>query len=239
MIEKGIDVVFYYIVLAVGVVVSLIFCYQRRLGFSVKNLLFKSVSSLCYLLTAVFALIENSSAYTYGSLIIMGGALGLVGDILLDLKGIYKREEKIYLKGGFIFFLIGHIFYICALVYSLKIKWWIVLASAVISAIIGIATVAMANIMKVHYGAYRKIVAIYVAFLAMTMLTSVCAAVISSFQKGYVLMAIGSVLFLLSDAVLSNTFFGRGKDKPRHLFINHFLYYAGQYLIAASVMFVK
>ena len=50
-------------------------------------------------------------------------------------------------------------------------------------------------------------------------------------------MAIGSILFLLSDAVLSNTFFGRGKDKPFHLFINHFLYYAGQYLIAASVVF--
>lgn len=229
---------FYYIVLAVGVVVSLVFCYQRRLGFSIKNLLFKSVSSLCYLLTAVFALIHNSDAYTYGSLIIMGGALGLVGDILLDLKGIYKQHESTYLKGGFIFFLVGHIFYTCAVIYSLKIKWWLVLISAVVSAVVGIATVAMANVMKVHYGAYRRIVAVYVAFLTMTTVTSILAAVISKFQKGYILMAIGATLFLLSDLVLSGTFFGRGKDKPQHLFINHFLYYAGQYLIAASVMFV-
>ena len=100
----------YYIVLSVGVLVSLIFCFKRSKGYSVNNLIFKSVSSLCYLLTAVFALITNWQAYTYGSLVIMGGALGLVGDILLDLKGIYKNEEKIYLKGGFIFFLIGHIF---------------------------------------------------------------------------------------------------------------------------------
>lgn len=230
---------FYYIVLAVGVVVSLIFCYQRRLGFSIKNLLFKSVSSLCYLLTAVFALIHNSGAYTYGSLIIMGGALGLVGDILLDLKGVYKQDEKVYLKGGFIFFLVGHIFYTCAVIYSLRIKWWLVLISVVVSAVIGYATVAMANVMKVHYGAYRRIVAVYVAFLAMTTVISIIAVFVSSFQKGYILMAVGSVLFLLSDAVLSNTFFGRGKDKPIHYFINHFLYYAGQYLIAASVMFVK
>lgn len=230
---------FYYIVLAVGVVVSLMFCYQRRLGFSVKNLLFKSVSSLCYLLTAVFALIENSSAYIYGSLIIMGGALGLVGDILLDLKGIYRQQEKTYLNAGFMFFLVGHIFYICAVVYSVKMKWWLVLLAAVVSIVIGVGNVAMANVMKVHYGAYRKIVAVYVAFLAMTMITSVISAIVSGFAKGYVLMAVGSVLFLLSDVVLSNTFFGRGKDKPRHLFINHFLYYAGQYLIAASVMFVK
>lgn len=230
---------FYYAVLGVGVVVSFIFCYQRRKGFSVNNLLFKSVSSLCYLLTAVFALINNKDAYTYGSLIIMGGALGLVGDILLDLKGIYKSEEKIYLKGGFIFFLVGHIFYTCAIIYSLKIKWWLVLIAAVVSVLIGIGTVLSANLMKVHYGAFRRIVAVYVAFLAMTTVTSVISVFVSHFQKGYVLLMIGSVLFLLSDAVLSNTFFGRGKDKPIHFFINHFLYYAGQYLIAASVMFVK
>jgi len=228
----------YYIVLAVGVVVSFIFCIERRLGFSIKNLIFKSVSSLCYLLTAVFALINNSSAYTYGSLIIMGGALGLVGDILLDLKGIYKKDEKVYLKGGFIFFLVGHIFYESAIIYSLKIKWWIVVLSAVVSIIAGIATVLMANIMKVHYGAYRRIVAVYCSFLAMTLVVSVVAAVFSGFKKGYIIMAVGALLFLLSDAVLSSTFFGRGKDKQHHLFINHFLYYAGQYLIAASVMFM-
>lgn len=229
----------YYIVLSVGVVVSLVFCYQRRLGFSIKNLLFKSVSSLCYLLTAVFALIDNVNAHTYGSLIIMGGALGLVGDILLDLKGIYKKDERVYLKGGFIFFLVGHIFYIAAIVYSIKLKWWIVLLGAAVSAVIGVLTVLSANLMKVHYGAYRKIVAVYVAFLAMTTVMSATAMIVSSFEKGYVLMAVGSLLFLLSDAVLSNTFFGRGKDKKHHLFINHFLYYAGQYLIAASIMFIK
>jgi len=169
----------------------------------------------------------------------MGGALGLVGDILLDLKGVYKQDEKVYLKGGFIFFLVGHIFYTCAVIYSLRIKWWLVLISVVVSAVIGYATVAMANVMKVHYGAYRRIVAVYVAFLAMTTVISIIAVFVNSFQKGYILMAVGSVLFLLSDAVLSNTFFGRGNDKPIHYFINHFLYYAGQYLIAASVMFVK
>lgn len=227
----------YYIVLPFGVVLSLVFCWKRRLGYSVNNLIFKSVSSLWYLLTAVFALISNPQAHTYGSLVIMGGALGLVGDILLDLKGIYKSEEKVYLKGGFIFFLIGHIFYFCAIIYSIKMKWWLVLIAAVVSAVIGILTVLLANVMKVHYGAYRRIVAIYVAFLAMTSIISVIAVFATHFQKAYVIMAIGSILFLLSDAVLSNTFFGRGKDKPFHLFINHFLYYAGQYLIAASVVF--
>jgi uncharacterized membrane protein YhhN len=230
----------YYFVLPFGLVVTLIFCFQRSKGFSISNLMFKSVSSMCYLLTAVFALLSNPSAYIYGSLIIFGGALGLVGDILLDLKGIYPKDKKAYLNGGFLFFLVGHIFYTSAVVYSLKIKAWIVAICAVVSIIIGVVTVLSANLMKVHYGAYRKIVCIYVAFLAMTTVTSIASVIVSHFAKGYVIMAIGAVLFLLSDVILSNTFFGKNvKVKGFHYFINHFLYYAGQYLIAASVLFMS
>ena len=132
----------YYIVLSIGLVVSLMFCIKRRKGFSVSNLMFKSVSSLCYLLTAAFALVMNSSANIYGSLIIFGGALGLVGDISLDLKGIYKKDESTYLIGGFIFFLIGHLFYSGAIIYSIKMKWWIVLICLAVSIAFSFANVA-------------------------------------------------------------------------------------------------
>ena len=228
----------YYVVLAVGVVVSLVFCYQRRLGFSVNNLIFKLTSSLCFLLTAVFALINNPSAHIYGSLIIMGGALGLVGDILLDLKGVYSNDMDIYLKGGFFAFLVGHIFYFGAIIYCTGMKWYLALACILAAILVGAVTVLLEKPMQVKYGKYKKIVFLYTTFLAITMLTSIVTMVTSGFQTGFILLAVGSVLFLLSDVVLSGTFFGVGKDKPHHYFINHFLYYAGQYLIAASVMFV-
>lgn len=228
----------YYIVLGLGLVVSLFFCIERRKGCSVKNLMFKSVSSLCYLLTAVFALVSNSDAYVYGSLIIFGGALGLVGDIALDLKGIYKRDASTYLIGGFIFFLIGHLFYSAAIIYSIRMKLWIILISFAVSVLISVCNIATAKITKVHFGAYRGIVFVYVIFMSFTMVLAVAAAIISHFSKDYILLAIGAVSFCLSDAILSSTFFGRGKDGSFYLFTNHFLYYAGQYLIAASVMFM-
>ena len=228
----------YYIVLSIGLVVSLMFCIKRRKGFSVSNLMFKSVSSLCYLLTAAFALVMNSSANIYGSLIIFGGALGLVGDISLDLKGIYKKDESTYLIGGFIFFLIGHLFYSGAIIYSIKMKWWIVLICLAVSIAISFANVAMSRVMKVHFGAYRNIVFGYVIFLSLTMVLAIAAVFLSHFEKKYILLAIGAICFTLSDAILSSTFFGRGKDGSLYLFTNHFLYYAGQYLIASSVMFM-
>ena len=92
--------------------------------------------------------------------------------------------------------------------------------------------------MKVHFGAYRRIVFLYVVFLALTMILSIAAVILSQFEKKYIILAIGAILFTLSDAILSGTFFGRNKDGKGYLFINHFFYYAGQYLIAASIMFM-
>ena len=146
----------YYVVLPFGLIMSLVFCILRRKGFSLQNLILKSISSLCYLLTAVFALVSNPDAYVYGSLIIFGGALGLVGDILLDLKGLYKKDESTYLMGGFIFFLVGHLFYSGAIIYQTRMKWWIVLLCCLGGVVFSFANNFMAKFMKIHFGAYRK-----------------------------------------------------------------------------------
>lgn len=228
----------YYIVLPFGLIMSFIFCVLRRTGFSLRNLILKSISSLCYLLTAVFALVSNPDAYIYGSLIIFGGALGLVGDILLDLKGLYKKDESTYLRGGFIFFLVGHLFYSGAIIFQTRMKWWLVLLCLLGGVIISIGNSIVSKFMKIHFGAYRKIVFTYVIFLSTTMILSIVSFFTLGLHKNFLLLSIGAICFTASDAVLSSTFFSRGKDGSFYLFINHFLYYAGQYLIAASVLFM-
>lgn len=227
----------YYVVLTLGVIFSCAFCILRMRGCSIQNLILKTISSLCFLLTGVFALINNPNAGTYGSVLIMGGALGLVGDILLDLKGIYKKDANAYLKGGFLFFLTGHLFYIGAIIYTMRLKWYLVLICALLSAAISAVTVASANIMKVHYGKFRRVVFEYVSVLTMTTLLSIASAYIYK-TKATIILAAGAILFLLSDAILSGMYFGKNQDtKPRRL-INHICYYAGQYLIMSSILFI-
>ena len=230
----------YYIVLTIGILVSFIFCLKRSKGFSINNLMLKAVSSCCYLLTAVFALLNNPDEYVYGSLIIFGGTLGLCGDIMLDLKGIYKKDESKYLYSGFIFFLIGHVFYAAAIIWQSEMykKWWIILICIAACVLFSWSNLLSAKITKVHFGAYRTIVFIYTIFLAMTMALGIAAAIITHFEKKYIILAVGAILFALSDVILSGTFFGRGKDRPVHYFTNHLTYYAGQYLIAASILFM-
>lgn len=226
----------YYVAMGIGVAVSLSFVFVRTSGNSVRNLIFKSIASLFFMLSAVFAVIENYNAAKYGSLIIMGGALSLVGDILLDLKGVYRKDANNYLRGGFSFFLVGHIFYTAAILYYHHIIWWQALLCFAIAVTVAVANVAGANILKIHYGKYRRVVVMYVVFLLMTNSTAICAAILTG-KKAMILAAIGATLFTLSDVVLNFTYFGKGFDSKPWLFLNHFLYYAGQYLIASSVFF--
>lgn len=94
---------YYYVSLAAGLIVSTIFLFFRANGANIKNLFFKTASSLCYLLTMAFAFIENPEFPVYGAFLMMGGALGLCGDIALDLKCIYHRMQTSILKPDFCF----------------------------------------------------------------------------------------------------------------------------------------
>ena len=227
----------YYLTLAAGIIVSVAFLFSRSKGVSVKNLFFKMGSSLCFLLTAVFAVIANPDNSFYGVLVLMGGILGLCGDVTLDLKFIYPKDDNEYLRSGFIFFAIGHIFYCGAIIWLNKLTWWWVLIGVAVSAVIAVVNTLAGKLIKVEYGKYKKIVTMYTFFLAATTVISIIAAILTG-STAMIVFAVGAVLFLLSDAVLCNTYFGKGWDKPIHIFINHLLYYAGQFVIASTIVFV-
>ena len=227
----------YYLTLAAGLIVTAGFLFSRSKGASVKNLFFKMASSLCFLLTAVFAVIANPNLASYGVLIIMGGILGLCGDVTLDLKFIYPKDNNEYLRSGFIFFAIWHIFYCAAIIWYNQLKWWWVLVCIAAAVVISVANTLSGKMLKLDFGKYRNIVIIYSSFLAATALISILAAVVTS-SVAMIVFAVGAVLFLLSDVVLCFTYFGKGWDKAPHIFINHLLYYAGQFLIASSIVFI-
>ena len=228
----------YYIVLPFCLAMSLVFCIRRGKGFSVSNLILKSISSLCFILTGVVATLVNPEAIIYGLLIIFGGVLGFLGDISLDLKGIYPQDEKTYMYAGFISFLVGHIFYSGAVIFTSKMKLWIILLCILIGIILAFCNYLSARITKLEFESYKAIVIIYSVVLFTTTAFAVAAAIVSGFAKEYVVFAIGLISFTLSDAILSMTFFGKNNDTFMYYFTNHLTYYAGQYLIAASILFI-
>ncbi|MBQ9229448.1 MAG: lysoplasmalogenase [Eubacterium sp.] len=226
----------YFVILGCGCIVTLIFCIKRAKGFSISNIMLKIASSLCFILTAVAALICNPGNYLYAGLIIFGLVLGMCGDITLDLKGLHENQKDSYMLSGFIFFLIGHIFYQAAIIYKAQIKAWIVLICIAGCILFSLLNLLSVKITKYVFGKYKFIVFLYTVFLALTTALSAVAMVVTGFDKAYVVLFVGAVLFMLSDLILSGTYFGTGQDKPIHYFTNHLTYYAAQYLIAATVL---
>jgi len=228
----------YFVLLGAGCIVTLIFCIKRARGFSISNIMLKIASSLCFILTGVAALICNPGNYLYAGLIIFGLVLGMCGDITLDLKGLHENHKDSYLLSGFIFFLIGHVFYQFAIVRKTGLKWWIVLLCVAGCILFSILNILSAKITKYEFGKYKFIVFLYTVFLALTTVLSAVSMFVTHFEAAYVVLTIGGVLFMLSDLILSGTYFGQGQDKPFHYFTNHLTYYAAQYLIAASILFI-
>ena len=227
----------YYLALAAGVLVATGFLFSRSKGASVKNLFFKMASSLCFLLTAVLAVIAKPETASYGALIIMGGILGLCGDTTLDLKFIYPKDNNAYLRSGFIFFAIGHLFFNAVLIWFNQLKWWWVLICVAAAFIIAVLNALSSKMLKVDFGKYRNIVIMYSTVLAATAIISVLSAIVTG-STAMIVFAVGAVLFLLSDVVLCFTYFGKGWDKPVHIFVNHLLYYAAQFLIASTIILI-
>lgn len=230
----------YYVFLPLALIFSFFFCLQRRKGYNLNNLFLKTISSIGFVFTAILAMIENPNAKIFGLFVIFGGVLGMLGDIFLDLKGIYINYADKYLNSGFMFFLIGHIFYSTTIIVQSKMQWWmcIICVALAIGTSVGNYFISE-KALKLDFGKFAKIVSTYVAFMSLTMYLAFAALIMSKFKSvEYILLSIGATLFTLSDAVLSGTYFGKGKDRPIDYFVNHFLYYGGQYLIASSVLFM-
>lgn len=173
-------------------------------------------------------------------LITMGAFFGLVGDILLDLKCVYKEESNFFLMSGFSSFLLGHIAYTASLIFSgnLFSRKIMLLILVGISVIIGAISVNIESILKVKFGKYKPIVAVYSGIIFFAVNVSILNIFTNGFHAENILIYLGLLIILGSDAILNSTYFGEGKNRKIDIVLNHVLYYIGQYLIALSAYFI-
>ena len=57
-------------------------------------------------------------------------------------------------------------------------------------------------------------------------------------NTGLLMMFIGGVLFAVSDLILNLTYFAEGHEQPFDLISNSVTYYAAQFIIAFSILFM-
>ena len=221
-----------------SLVFCIIFCCFRASKASVVTLALKTTSSIFFILCAVFA-IYQTGASMFGLMILVGLVFGLIGDIILDIKVMYPEQGNEYFIFGTCSFMIGHFFYFAsALIYNIDVLpnniLWNILASLGAAIVVTAIILLSSKKMGMNFGKMKWLVAIYSVVLTFMTAFSISIAI---FSPIFWIFAVGMIVFLLSDLVLSMQYFG-GRAEKVWIYVNHILYYLAQILLAVSILFL-
>jgi uncharacterized membrane protein YhhN len=228
--------VYPYLLIFLGAIALTLFLIARDRKGSVKALLYKTLTSFLFIAVAFASFMVNpgTGVAEFAMLIMMGLVCGLIGDILLDLKIMYKESSSLYQHGGMVAFLVGHLFYLAALIIYFGFNWMpVVIALALAIVIAGVSKF----VLKFNFAEHTINTYAY-SFILSYMMTQACyAAITQGFTACTALLAAGSILFLLSDLVLVMTYYDNKDSKP-FIAVNHILYYAAEFTIALSILYL-
>lgn len=185
----------------------------------------KTILSGLFILSAV---LQPHPLPAYFYILLTGLIFGLGGDVFLALP-----REKMFLF-GLVSFLLGHVCYVLCFFYVADLNPWTWAGSAVGLAVSGLVFFWL----RPHLGSMRMPVIAYIVVIT--------AMVIGAFSvfgdtglnlTGRLMVLLGAVSFYFSDLFVARDRFLRTEFFNRLLGLP--LYYAGQFLLAYSVAYVK
>ena len=232
------------ILLILGAITLFWYILEKLRAYTLKAVFLKTAVSVLFIAVGVCGWLASAGAgglQSFGAWIILGLLFGLLGDIWLDLKYVYPAQDDPVTYAGFASFSIGHILYITGMLlrYYPSGKPLAIILPILLSILVSGGNILMEKPMKLHFGKMKPIVFGYGAILFSTVLVSGSLAMLHGWHVTTLnLIFIGSILFALSDLVLSGTYFG-GKERPVDIILNYLTYYPAQFLIALSLLFLK
>ncbi|MBQ5341611.1 MAG: lysoplasmalogenase [Oscillospiraceae bacterium] len=217
-----------YVLCVLCAVLAGIFLYVESRKRYVPAVILKGLASLCFVVIGLLCSPGTSAA----KLIVWGLIVGCVADVLLNLRMVFSEKGQLIFLVGILVFLTGHIMYLAAVMGMSSCRLVCIAAGIVLTALLMIwifrritAKMAFKVFGVVYIGAIMLLNCVAMGNLIKT--PSAFTAVFTA----------GAALFLVSDIVLIlNTFGGEFRQSLRNTNIS--LYYAGQLLIAFSLLLI-
>lgn len=233
------------ILCAAGGILLVVYIVEKIKARSLKAVLIKSVVSVLFLAvgaTAWYLSARGGSLSVTGVFVLLGLLCGLLGDIWLDLKYVFPDRDDAFTYAGMAAFSVGHVLYLIGLLakFAPAGKPLYVILPFVLAAGASGFNLLLEKPMKLHYGKMKPVVFVYGVLLFSALAMSGSLAMSRGFGETTLnLFFAGTILFAVSDVILSGTYWGQGKDRPIDLALNYLTYYPAQYLIAVSLLYLK
>lgn len=213
-----------------GIILQAMFITVEHKKKYLPAVLLKGLASACFvelgILTSKLSLDER-----FAHFIVIGLMLGMGGDILLNLRFLFKKKGMIVFLVGILVFLSGHVMYLVSLLPNCQNVWLGIGIGVVLTALI-LAWIFSKITAK---PAFKIFGVFYIgAIVIMTVIAVMNCITLQTVSS--LIFVIGAFLFLASDIVLILNTFG-GKEKFSLRITNLSLYYIGQLCIALSLVF--
>jgi len=199
------------------------------------SLSLKSISSFCFVVFGLLICFYKGLT-TERLFVVFGLIASCFGDVILglpDMPEMNKKATTLTLIGG-LSFAVAHVFYLTAMFLGFGFRWWVILVAVALGLIFFFGNKFIG---KLNYGKLTAGMPVYATFVSFVVAESIMGLVSGANTWGSIIILIGFVLFWLSDIVLMNIYFGNNKeDNVRLYYYNLSFYYAGQILIAASML---
>lgn len=237
--------------LVVSSVLAVVFTVTREVKGGWYSLVTKTIASLSFVVTGIVIVsIKGTWTQNWSVFMVVGLIFGMIGDVFLDIKRNVPEKEALFLNSGMLSFGVGHIFYfLAALFYIMNFT------SAVVPATVGlvgfgiaIIVIVCSKFLKLNLGRFKYQSLSYLGILMYMAVMTVTAAISSAVEPNPLhkvpymwLFALGMCLFLVSDLLLSFTYFGDKNNRKMVVtmsVLNHIAYYAAQLTLCSVLYFI-
>lgn len=207
----------------------------RRKGKAFQGMMCKFMASFGFISVAVVGYCFNPVDTYYFCLVCFALMFGFFGDVLLGIKEIAPTFRSKLVPLGTLYFLVGHIFYLCAFISRSGFN-----AFALIAGIAGavLALIMMKALKMKIEKKLRPVMAVYYAVLVYKAASATVLA-LETGETPFIVAFIGAILFLVSDTCLGLLYFTPVKRKNVWVTVELSTYYPAQILLAMSVALMK